>query len=78
MAIQSVVAQIGCAAYKPVRKRRFAVVANLRWRRLPIDALGLFGPKTVPVFYGTAVKFCISGHCVYLQAGPAISEKLNS
>ena len=64
VAVHRVVAQIGSAAHKPARKRRIAVVANLGGRRVPLNALGLFGPKTIPVLDGTAVKFGVSGHIV--------------
>jgi hypothetical protein len=38
----------------------------------------LFGPKAVAVFDGTAVKVGVAGHIYSLQAGPEISQKLNS
>ena len=66
--VNGVVTQIGGATHKPPCKRRIAVVANLLWRGLPVNALGFFGPKTVPIINGAAIKICVSGHSVFLGA----------
>jgi hypothetical protein len=41
---------------------------------VPLDALGLFAPKTVALFDGAAVKIGVDGHIFCLQAGPEISK----
>ncbi|EKE17441.1 MAG: hypothetical protein ACD_10C00455G0002 [uncultured bacterium] len=62
MTVNGVMAEICLAANKPFGKWRTGIITYLGERLLPINKLGLLGPKLIRLFDRVLVKFFVSRH----------------